>query len=83
MIIQLSISICSWDSAVSIEIGYGLDNWGIMVQFLVKTSDFCLLKSITTGSGIHTASYSMGINFCVCVCAISLGVKELEHRGDQ
>ena len=81
MIIQLSISICSCNSAFSIGIDYGLDNWGIMVQFLVQTRDFCLPKSITTGSGIHTASYSMGID--LCVCEISLGVQQPEHKGDQ
>ena len=73
MIIQFSISICSWDSAVSTGIGYVLDNWGIMVQFLVWTRDFCLLKSMMTGSGIHTASYSMGIDLCVCVCDFPRG----------
>jgi hypothetical protein len=44
---------CS-DSSVSIVIGYGLENRGIVVRFLAVTRDLCLLENVRTGSGAHT-----------------------------
>jgi hypothetical protein len=46
----------------------------IVVSFPAKARNFPLLQSIQTGSGVHLASYSMGIR------AISLGVRQLGHE---
>jgi hypothetical protein len=49
----------SWDSAVGIAPGYGLDNRGVAVRITVK-SRFSLLHVVQTGCGAHPASYRMG-----------------------
>jgi hypothetical protein len=50
----------SRDSSVGIALGYGLDNQGGRVQFLVGAGNFSLHHYIQKGSGVHLASYSMG-----------------------
>jgi hypothetical protein len=49
----------SWDSAVGIATGYGLDGRGVGVRVPVG-QDFCLFRVIQTGSGAHPASYPIG-----------------------
>jgi hypothetical protein len=39
---------------------YGLDDWGIGVQFPADAIYFTLLRSVQTGSGDHPPSYPMG-----------------------
>jgi hypothetical protein len=43
-----------------IALGYGLDDWGSRVQFLVGAGNFALHHHIQNGSGAHPASYPMG-----------------------
>jgi hypothetical protein len=50
----------SRDSSVSIELGYGLDDWGSRVQFLAGAGNFSLHHCIQNGSEAHPASYPMG-----------------------
>jgi hypothetical protein len=41
-------------------LGYGMDNWGIVVEFLVGARNKYLLQSFQTEPETHTASYSKG-----------------------
>jgi hypothetical protein len=52
----------SRDSSVGITVGYGLDDRGSRVQFPAGAGNFSLHHRVQNGSGIHPASYSMGIN---------------------
>jgi hypothetical protein len=45
--------------------GYGLDDQGLRVQFLVGERDFSLLHNIQSGSGAHTTSYTIGARGCI------------------
>jgi hypothetical protein len=52
--------ICS-SYAQSVErLGYGLDDWGSRVRFLVGAGNFFLEHRVQNGSGAHPASYPMG-----------------------
>jgi hypothetical protein len=53
------LSNVSWDSAVSIATGCGLDDRGVGVRVPVG-SEFSLLHIAQTSSGAHPASYPMG-----------------------
>jgi hypothetical protein len=46
--------------AVSIALGYGLDDWGSRVRFPAGTGNFPLHHRVQNGSGAHPASYPMG-----------------------
>jgi hypothetical protein len=48
------------DSSVGIALGYGLDDWGSRVRFLVGTGNFSLHHCVQNGSGAHPASYTVG-----------------------
>jgi hypothetical protein len=49
----------SRDSSVGTALGYGLDDGGSRVRFLVGSGNFSLHHRVQTGSGAHPASYSM------------------------
>jgi hypothetical protein len=66
----------SYDSSVGIALGYGLDDQGSRIRFLVGAGNFSLHHCIQNGSGAQPASYSMGAR------ALSLGVKWKEHEAD-
>jgi hypothetical protein len=57
----LHSDVTSRDSSVSIAQGYGLDDQGSRVQFLVGAGNFSLHHRVQNGSGAHPASYSMGM----------------------
>jgi hypothetical protein len=46
----------SHDSSVSVVLGYGLDDWGSRVLFLVGAGNFSLHYHVQDGSGAHPAS---------------------------
>jgi hypothetical protein len=71
-----SQSYIGWSSSVNIVAGYGLDNWGLGVQFLAGTENFYPLHHSQTSSGAHPASCPMGTR------APSLGVKQLGCEAD-
>jgi hypothetical protein len=50
----------SCDISVSIALGYGLDEWGSGVRFLVGAGNFSLHHYVQNGSETHAASYLMG-----------------------
>jgi hypothetical protein len=50
----------SWDNAVGIVTGYGMDNEKFGVQVQVD-QEFSLLHDVQTGSEAHPDSYPMGI----------------------
>jgi hypothetical protein len=50
----------SYDSSVGIALGYGLDDRGSRVWFLVGAGNFSLHHRVQNGSGAHPASYPMG-----------------------
>jgi hypothetical protein len=50
----------SRDSSVAIALGYGLDDLGSRVPFLVGAGNFSLHHCVQDGSGAHPASYTMG-----------------------
>jgi hypothetical protein len=50
----------SRDSSVSIVLGYGLDDPGSRVRFLVGAGNVSLHHRIQNSSGVHPASYPMG-----------------------
>jgi len=50
----------SHDSPVSIALGYGLDDRGSTVQFLVGAGNISLHHHVQNGSRAHPASYPMG-----------------------
>jgi hypothetical protein len=41
--------------------GYGLDNQGVIIEFLMGTRYFCLPYGIKTDSGAHPDLYPMGV----------------------
>jgi hypothetical protein len=45
------------DSLVGVAKGYGMDG---QVRFPARETDFCVLRSVQTGSGTHLTSYPMG-----------------------
>jgi hypothetical protein len=47
-------------TAVSIALGYGLDDWGSRIRFLVGARNFSLHHHVQNGSGVHPASYLIG-----------------------
>jgi hypothetical protein len=49
----------SWDRAVGIATGYGLDDRGVGVRVPVRPSMFNP-PNVQTGSGVHRTSYTMG-----------------------
>jgi hypothetical protein len=49
----------SWDSAVGIATGYGLDIRGVGVRILVG-QEFSFLHVVQTGSEVHPTSYPTG-----------------------
>jgi hypothetical protein len=53
------LSTKSHDSSVGIALGYGLDNWGSRVQFLVGAGSFSLHHCVQNGSWGPPASYPM------------------------
>ena len=68
---------CS-DSSVSIVIGYGLENRGIVVRFLAVTRDLCLLGNVRTGSGART-SYLMSTGDGALFPGIKRSGREYHH----
>jgi hypothetical protein len=56
----LILSFESRDSSVGIALGYGLDNRGSRVRFLVGAGNYSLHHRLQNGSGAHPASYPMG-----------------------
>jgi hypothetical protein len=50
----------SRDNPVSIALGYGLDDRGSRVRFLVGAGNFSLHHGVQNGSGAHPASCPMG-----------------------
>jgi hypothetical protein len=50
----------SHDSLVSLALGYGLDDQGSRVRFLVGAGNFSLHHCVQNGSGAHPASYPVG-----------------------
>jgi hypothetical protein len=54
------IIIKSRDSSVVITLGYGLDDRGSRVRFLVGAENFSLHHRVQNGSEAHPASYPMG-----------------------
>jgi hypothetical protein len=50
----------SHDSSFGIALGYGLDDWGSRVRFLVGAGNFSLHHCIQNGSAAHSISYPMG-----------------------
>jgi hypothetical protein len=46
-----------WDSSIGIETGYGLDG---RVRFPIGARYISLLHRVQTGSGAHSACYTMG-----------------------
>jgi hypothetical protein len=50
----------SHDSSVGIALGYGLDDWGSRIQFLVGAGNVSLHHCVQNSSGAHPASYLMG-----------------------
>jgi hypothetical protein len=63
-------------SIVGIALGYGLNDWGSRVQFLVGSGKYSLHHCIQNGSGAHPASCPVGTS------ALSLGVKWPGHEAD-
>jgi hypothetical protein len=59
-IIILTVTVESRDSSVGTVLGYGLDNQGSRVQFLVGAGNFSLHHHVQNSSGAHPASYPMG-----------------------
>jgi hypothetical protein len=55
-----SVFLKSHDSSVVYRLGYGLDNWGSRIQFLMRAGNFSLHHCMQNGSGAHPASYPMG-----------------------
>jgi hypothetical protein len=49
----------SRDISVGIALGYGLDDRGSRVRFLVGAGNFSLHHRVQNGSGAHPASYPM------------------------
>jgi hypothetical protein len=49
----------SRDNSVGIVLGYGLDEWGSRIQFLVGAGYSSLHHHIQNSSGAHPASYPM------------------------
>jgi hypothetical protein len=50
----------SCDSSVGIALGYGLDDRGSRVGFLVGARNFSVHHHVQNSSGAHPASYLMG-----------------------
>jgi hypothetical protein len=50
----------SHNSSVGIALGYGLDDRGSSVRFLVGAGNYSLHHGVQNGSGAHPASYPMG-----------------------
>jgi hypothetical protein len=46
---------------IGIALGYGLDDRGSRVRFVAGTWNFSLHLRVQNGSGVHPASYPMGI----------------------
>jgi hypothetical protein len=46
--------------AVSIALGYGLEDRGFGVRFPTGAGNFSLHHRVQNGSGVHPASYSVG-----------------------
>jgi hypothetical protein len=51
----------SHDSSVGIALSYGLDDRGSRVRFLAGAGNLSLHHRVQNGSGVHPASYPMGI----------------------
>jgi hypothetical protein len=51
----------SRDSSVGRTLGYGLDDRGSRVPFPAGAGNFSLHRRVQNGSGVHLASYPMGI----------------------
>jgi hypothetical protein len=57
---MLYINFCkSHDSLVGIVLGYGLDNGGSRIRFLVGAGNFSLYHHVQNGSEAHPVSYPM------------------------
>jgi hypothetical protein len=63
-LILVCISPVSHDSSVGIVLGYGLDDWGSRIRFLVGAGNFSLHHHIQNSSGTYPASYPMGTRGC-------------------
>jgi hypothetical protein len=50
----------SRESSVGIVTGYGLDDRGSRIRFPVVAGNFSLHYRVQTGTGAHSASYSVG-----------------------
>jgi hypothetical protein len=65
----------SWDSAVGVATGYGLDGRGVGVRVPVGGRIY-LLQVVQTGSGVHPTSYPINTG------ALSPGVKRQGREAD-
>jgi hypothetical protein len=54
------LQIKSRDNSVGIALGYGLNDRGSRVRFLVGAGNFSLHNRVQKDSGAHPASYPMG-----------------------
>jgi hypothetical protein len=48
-----------------LQLGYGLDDWGIGIRFPSEAGDSYLLHNVQTVSGAHPASYKMRTGGCL------------------
>jgi hypothetical protein len=65
------------DSSVGVALGYGLDDQGSRVQFLMRAGNFFLHHCIQNSSGAHPASYPMSTRG-----SFPGGVKQWGHEAD-
>jgi hypothetical protein len=56
MVLQLS-----WICAAFWSLNSGLDSWGLILQYFMEAGDFAPFQSLHTGSGVHQASYVVGV----------------------
>jgi hypothetical protein len=64
-----------WVSSVGITMGYGLDSLGSLPAWSKK---FFLFHSVQIGSGLHPATYTMGIGGSL----LGEGLKQLGRKFD-
>jgi hypothetical protein len=77
---MMNYSFTSWRGGISqiiVMTKLRVARQGNGVRFSAGTKDLSLLHSVKTGSGVHTASFS------VCSRVPSSGVEKLEHRTDR
>jgi hypothetical protein len=62
---SLSEAFTSRGSSVGIGLGYGLDDWGSRVRFLLGAGNVSLHHRVQNGFGAYPASYPVGTRGCL------------------